>query len=137
MRDERGFAIIAAALLVALSIFFGIGAAVVIEHSRMVEGAARAQQLQLIRSREYLSVRVLNEENFEVANRGSSPSVLSAFLVRSESGISVSYAEGYLGAFQSRIFTRQDVGLDNLLEYRENIGVMTQLGNTFWPLVLQ
>lgn len=57
-RDERGFAIVAAVLLIALSIFFGLGAIVVVEHSRLIEKGVRTQQLQLIRATEDLSLSI-------------------------------------------------------------------------------
>ncbi len=58
MSDERGFAIVAAALLVALAVFFSLGAAVVVEQSRLTEKATRAQQIQALGSREDLKVVV-------------------------------------------------------------------------------
>jgi hypothetical protein len=127
--DERGFAIVAAALLIAVSIFFGLAAAVLVEHSRMVEGAARAQQLQSIRAREELGLDV-SGQNIEVVNRGSLPSVISAFLIRTENGLvaeSVENAVPFLGAFDRKTFTIRTAIGEN-----DNVGVLTQLGNVFW-----
>ena len=130
-KDERGFAIVAAAMLVAISIFFGLAAAVVVEHSRLVEGAARVQQLQSVRSREELSLRVLSGGNVEVVNKGSLPSVIVDFLINKPNGlvvIPVENAVPYLGAFKRETFTITDE--DNLREF--DVGVLTQLGNIFW-----
>jgi len=130
-KDERGFAIVAAAMLVAISIFFGLAAAVVVEHSRLVEGAARVQQLQSVRSREELSLRVLSGGNVEVVNKGSLPSVIVDFLINKPNGlvvIPVENAVPYLGAFKRETFTITDE--DNLREF--DVGVLTQLGNVFW-----
>jgi hypothetical protein len=129
--DERGFAIVAAALLVAVSIFFGIAAAVVVEHSHMVEGAAHAQQMQSIRSREELSLWIVSENTVEVVNKGALPSVIVAFLINTENGLVVKPAENvipYLGAFENKTFTITGEG--DLREF--DVGVLTQLGNVFW-----
>lgn len=61
MRDESGFAIVAAALLVALAIFFSLGTVVVVEHSRLVEKSTRAQQIQTLASRETINLSQTGE----------------------------------------------------------------------------
>ena len=91
MREERGFAILAAALLVAMAFFFSLGAVVVVEHSRLVEKATRAQQLEALRSREKIKV-VQTGSGFEVVNQGVSPSVIVGYVLKDSSGALTTYS---------------------------------------------
>ncbi|MBC7218609.1 MAG: DUF2341 domain-containing protein [Hadesarchaea archaeon] len=77
MKEERGFAIMAAALLIAMSFFFSLGAVVVVEHSRLVEKSTRSQQLQALRLREDLKI-TKTENGLEIFNKGILPSTIVA-----------------------------------------------------------
>lgn len=129
--NERGFAIIAAALLVALSVMFGLGAIVVVEHSRLVEEASRVQRLQSVRATEDLSLTAVGTDEIEVTNKGALPSFLVAYLIKKQDGSLEAHkftspAE-FVGAFEKKTLT-----LSPTLGGNDKIGILTQLGNVFW-----
>ena len=127
IKDERGFAIVAAALLVAISIFFGLAAAVVVEHSHMVEGAAHAQQMEWARTREDIKL-TMQGSNMEIINRGAQPSVIISLLCVDNNGSMTAQQEN--PPILLYAFGKENIFLGALAGNK--IGVLTQLGNVFW-----
>jgi hypothetical protein len=129
-REERGFAVIAGAIMVALSLFFAFGAAVVAEHSSLVHTAKLAQERISSKAHERLAVTVTRNPGstvIEVRNVGSIPSVCVALLIARPMpvGLEAKSINLFVGILENRTITEGRAISDN-------IGVLTGLGNVFW-----
>lgn len=125
MRGERGFAIVASVLLVALSFFFGVGTLVFCEHARTIESAVRAQQLQTMRLREELAVTE-GAGGLLVVNRGTVPSIAVSLVIRrADNSLAARTLSPpvLIGVGESRTIQNPTGG---------RAGVATYLGNVFW-----
>lgn len=130
--EDCGFAIIAGALMVALSLFFAFGAAVVVERSNLLHSAKIAQERIAARAHEDLRVTV-NRDNavIEVRNVGSTFSTVVALLVKNaDNSLTVHDA-----SFFVNVLGRHEFVWENSIPDDSTVGVLTSLGNAFWEEV--
>lgn len=130
--EERGFAVIAGAVMIALALFMGFGAAVVVAQSNLIHSAKIAQELIATRAHEDLRLTVIDETHINIRNIGSTPSVVVALLVEKRDSFSVySIPTVYIGILDSS-------GPHNIpipVNKGDNVGMLTSLGNVFWEEV--
>lgn len=87
--DDKGFAIVGSAIIVALAIFMGFGAAVIMQRSSMLHQSKLSGQRIARKSHESLTVTVNRNENttdVTLRNKGSTPVVAETFLVKDKAG---------------------------------------------------
>jgi len=128
--EERGFAVIAGAVMIALALFMGFGAAVVVAQSNLIHSAKIAQELIATRAHEDLRLTVIDETQIKIRNIGSTPSVVNAILLKGpDNSLSVYIPDKvfYVGILENCISNLQSAPAED-----STVGVLTGLGNVFW-----
>lgn len=132
--EERGFAVIAGAVMIALALFMGFGAAVVVAQSNLIHSAKIAQELIATRAHEelYLIPDLLNNEIL-IVNKGSTPSIVVKLLLVKEPGgvLEAIDQDVYIGILDNGVISILDLDI----EEGDNVGALTRLGNVFWKEV--
>ncbi len=129
--EERGFAVIAGAVMIALALFMGFGAAVVVAQSNLIHSAKIAQEL--IATRAHEDLRVIHnpgETEIKIRNIGSTPSVVNAILLKGpDNSLSVYIPDKvfYVGILENCISHLQSAPAED-----STVGVLTSFGNVFW-----
>lgn len=136
--DEKGFAVIGSAVIVALAVFMGFGAAVIIQRNSLLHQAKLSQHRMARSVHEDLTLTVdRNPDNTEILlrNTGSTPLIADVLLLRRpDNSLDAREQLGGsgdvlpLGIMENGGFT---VG-ENVGE--NEVGVATRLGNVFWEV---
>lgn len=137
MRDERGIAVIGSAVIVALAIFMGFGAAVIVRRNGLLHQAKLSRQRIEGSIHEQLDVSVNRNEDSAVVtlvNSGSVPSAAETLVIKRSDGSLDAKSElesrdailvEVMGEKKFTASTSENYGDDNL-------GVYTRLGNVYW-----
>lgn len=138
--NNEGFAVVGSVVIIALAVFMGFSAAVVVQRGHLLHQVRLTQQRGARAAHESLKLvvdRKSNSTDITLVNQGSTPSVADALLLKSPGGSLEARQE--LGG-RGDIIPVEIIGQENFTIENENIGdsvagVHTRLGNVFWEEV--